>query len=43
PYVKAPCSKGERVGKMDIMLGNQLLNSVELIALEDVKRVFWWN
>ncbi|HHY39662.1 MAG TPA: D-alanyl-D-alanine carboxypeptidase [Syntrophaceticus sp.] len=43
PYVKAPCSKGDRVGKMEIMLGNQLLYSVELMALEDVKRVFWWN
>jgi len=43
PYVKAPCSKGDRVGKMEILLGNQLLYSIDLIALEDVKRVFWWN
>lgn len=43
PYVKAPCSKGNRVGKMEIMLGNQLLYSVDLVALENVKRVFWWN
>lgn len=43
PYIKAPCGKGDRVGRMEIKLGNQLLYSSELIALEDVKRVFWWR
>ncbi len=41
PYLRAPCAKGSRVGRMEIVLGNNLLYSTELITLQDIsKRCF---
>jgi len=42
PSLKAPCRKGEPVGRIEILLENNLLFVTELVTLEDVpRRPFW--
>jgi D-alanyl-D-alanine carboxypeptidase (penicillin-binding protein 5/6) len=44
PNIKAPCRKGEAVGRIEIRLENNLICTADLVTLQDVPgRSFWWN
>lgn len=43
PYIKAPCRKGEHVGRIEIRLENNLICVTELVTLQDVSRRSFWT
>lgn len=40
--LKAPCKKGDPVGRVEISVGNSIINVTELVILEDVDGQFFW-
>lgn len=40
--LRAPIRKGEAVGKIEIILGNSIINVTELVVLEDVDGRYFW-
>lgn len=38
PYLKAPCARGRKVGRMEILLGNKVLFQTDLVTLNNVPR-----
>lgn len=41
--IKAPVSKGQQLGKVEVVLGEEVLGQFPLLATEDVKGVsYWW-
>lgn len=40
--LRAPCRKGEPVGKIEISLGDSIINVTELVVLEDIDGRFFW-
>ncbi|HBI56861.1 MAG TPA: D-alanyl-D-alanine carboxypeptidase, partial [Firmicutes bacterium] len=39
--VKAPLAKGDPVGSLDVMLGDEVLETIDLVAAEAVSRANW--
>lgn len=41
--IKAPITKGQEIGHVDVVMGDVVLGTFPLVAVEDVPRVsFWW-
>lgn len=41
--IKAPIKKGQEIGHVDVVMGDVVLGTFPLVAVEDVPRVsFWW-
>ena len=41
--VQAPVTKGEQLGKVQMLLGDKVVSETPLIASEDVKRATWFD
>jgi len=43
PEVKAPVSKGQRLGTLTVRSGEQVLKEIPLVAAEAVEKLSWWD
>ena len=43
PEVKAPVSKGQRLGTLTVRSGQQVLEEIPLVAEKTVEKLSWWN
>ena len=43
PEVKAPVSKGQRLGTLTVRSGEQVLKEIPMVAAESVEKLSWWD
>ena len=43
PEVKAPVSKGQRLGTLTVRSGEQVLKEIPMVAAEAVEKLSWWD
>ena len=43
PELKAPVSKGQRLGTLTVRSGEQILKEIPLVAAQSVEKLSWWD